>query len=298
MLSIKSLRIRFNQWMYRISAERMLSSVPTLRASAGEGSEEIQVPEGLEWTTMNVDGVRCEWMTPPNAPKNAALLYYHGGGGVLGLYKLSRNMPGHISLRCNLRTFLPDYRLAPEHPYPAGLDDCVTAYRWLLAKGFPAKRIVMAGDSMGGDLVICTLLRLRDAGVPLPAAAVCVSPNTDPTCSGRSMRTNAWRDAVLSPKFARTMMSLYVGGHALDDPYLAPLKADLRSLPPMLIQAGAWEILLDDSKRFSERARAAGVDLKLEIWPNMWHDWHWSAPDLTEANLAIDRIAEYVHHHI
>jgi acetyl esterase/lipase len=207
-------------------------------------------------------------------------------------------MIGHIALACKLRTLIPDYRLAPEFPFPAGLNDCVAAYRWLLSEGFKPQRIVIAGDSMGGYLTICTLLVLRGDGKPLPAAAVCISPNTDMTLSGKSMRTNALRDALLSPKFARTLAHHYIGDHDLSDPYISPLLADLHGLPPILIHAGADEILLDDSRRFSDHARAAGVDLTLEIWPHMWHDFHSCVPVLPEANQAIEQLAEYVKWHI
>jgi acetyl esterase/lipase len=178
------------------------------------------------------------------------------------------------------------------------LDDCLIAYRWLLSKGIAPQQIVMAGDSEGGHIMLSALLRLRDAELPLPAAAIGISPNTDSTCSGKSMRSNAHRDAVLSPIFARRMMHHYVGGHSLKDPDLSPLVADLHNLPPMLIQAGADEILLDDSRRFSDCARSAGVDLTLEIWPNMWHCWHYWVPELPEANQAIEHIARFVHRYV
>jgi acetyl esterase/lipase len=294
MSNMKSYFIRGTQWITRIAVLPLLGSIPKLRIGTGAGAHQIQVPKGLHWASVDADGVRCEWITPPNAPNDAVLLYLHGGGGVLGLYNSARRMIGHISLACNLRALIPDYRLAPEYPFPAGLNDCVAAYRWLLSEGFKPQRIVIAGDSMGGYLTICTLLVLRDNGQPLPASAVCISPNTDPTCSGKSMQTNALRDALLSPKFARTLMSLYVSNHDLGDPYISPLVADLHGLQPILIQAGADEILLDDSRRFSDYALAASIDLTLEIWPHMWHDWHSCVPDLSEANQAIGRIAEFV----
>jgi monoterpene epsilon-lactone hydrolase len=298
MFSIKSTFIRGTQWMNRLAAIPVLGSIPTLRNGAGASAKGIQIPQGLLWEVVDAGGVRCERLIPPNASTDTLLLYLHGGGGVLGLYNSSRKMTGHIALTCNLRTLMPDYRLAPENPFPAGLNDCVASYLWLLSEGFQAHRIVIAGDSMGGYFTICMLLKLRDAGQPLPAAAVCISPNTDPTCSGESMKTNAPRDALLSPKFARTMMSLYVKGHDLKDPYLSPLTADLHDLPPILIQVGADEILLDDSRRFSDSALAAGVNLTLEIWPHMWHDWHSCVPSLEEANQAIGRISEYINIHI
>ncbi|MCJ7586080.1 MAG: alpha/beta hydrolase [Anaerolineales bacterium] len=298
MSNIKSYFIRGTQWIYRIAALPLLGSISKLRIGSGAGEHQIQVPKGLHWASVDASEVRCEWMIPPDATTDAVLLYLHGGGGVLGLYNSSRKMIGHIALACDLRVLIPDYRLAPEYPFPAGMNDCVVAYRWLLSEGFKPQQIVIAGDSIGGYLTICTLLVLRDNGQPLPAAAVCISPNTDLTCNGKTMQTNALRDALLSPKFARTMASLYVGNHDMSDPHISPLLADLHGLPPILIQAGADEILLDDSRRFSDNALAAGVELTLEIWPHMWHDWHSCVPDLAEANQAIGRIAEFVNKYI
>jgi monoterpene epsilon-lactone hydrolase len=298
MSSIRGLFIRGRQWIFRIAGFLLLPSIPALRRACGAGSRPTRFPKGIGWQCVDADEVHCEWLAPTGAPTDAVLLYLHGGGGVLGLYNSSRWMTSYISQACNLRALLPDYRLAPEDPFPAGLNDCVAVYRWLLSNGFMPGRIIIAGDSEGGHLTLSTLLVLRDGHEPLPAAAICISPNTDPTCTGRTMRTNALRDAILSPTFARTMMRLYAGNHDLGDPHISPLIADLHGLPPLLIQVGADEILLDDSRRFSERALAAGVDLTLEVWPHMWHDWHTCVPGLPEANQAIAGIAEFAERHL
>ncbi len=298
MPGIENTFLRAKRWVRRIAGDLLLVSIPMLRKAGGVASRELRIPNGLDWRVVDADGVRCEWLTPPNAPADAVLLHLHGGGGVVGIFRGSRWMIGHMALACNLPVLIPDYRLAPENPFPAGMNDCVAAYRWLLAKGFDPHRIVLSGDSEGGHLVLGALLVLRDAGEPLPVAAICLSANTDPTCSGESMRTNANRDSILSPKFARTMMRLYVGNHDLNDPYLSPLRADLRGLPPMLMQVGSDEVLFDDSRRFDECARAAGVDVTLEIWPQMWHGWHYSVPSLPEATQAMDGIARFVKKHL
>ncbi|HVP21562.1 MAG TPA: alpha/beta hydrolase [Anaerolineaceae bacterium] len=292
----QSQSIRRKLWIRKIAGTLLLLvSIPTLRKANGTETQQIQIPDGLDWEPVDIEGIHGEWLSPPGAPTDAVIIHFHGGGGVLGLNNSVRSMVGYLALESNLRALLPDYRLAPEHPYPAGLDDCLSTYRWLLFRGYAPQRIVMAGDSEGGHIMLSALLRLRDAGLPLPAAAIGISPNTDPTCSGESMRFNALRDAVLSPIFARRMMHHYVGGHSLDDPYLSPLIADLHNFPPILIQAGADEILLDDSRHFADCARTAGVDLTLEIWPNMWHCWHYWVPELPEANQAIEHIARYLH---
>ncbi len=297
MLSMKSRFIRGQQWLLRFGAIPLLHAIPALRRGSSAGERRIRVPRGIHWEAVDAVGVRCEWLIPVDAPADAVMLHFHGGGGVLGLYNSGRNMAGHIALACKLRALMVDYRLAPEYPFPHGLNDCMAAYRWLIAQGIDAKRVVIAGDSMGGQLALSTLLIIRDTGEPLPAAAVCVSPNTDISLGSRSIKTNAWRDALLSPQFLRRMASLYAGGHDLCDPYLSPLFADLHGLPPIIIQAGEREVLLDDSIRFCDRACAAGVDVTLEVWPDMWHDWHSCAPGLPEANAAIEHIANFINTH-
>lgn len=294
MVNVKRTLIRGTQWIVRTGVLAYLGNMPKLRSAAGDGAKPVILPKGLEWCAVTIDGLNCEWITPPGSPENAVLLYLHGGGGVLGLYNSSRKIIGHIAAASHLRAFMPDYRLAPENPFPDALNDCLNAYNWLLTEGIDPKKIVILGDSMGGYLTISTLLRLRDSGQPLPAAAVCISPVTDPTCSGESMKTNAKSDALLSPQFMQTVMAHYVQKHDLGDTYLSPLTADLSGLPPFLIQAGEGEILLDDARRFSERAKAAAVEVNLEVWPAMWHDWHVCVPDLDEANQAIAKIAEFI----
>lgn len=298
MSSIKGLRIRANVWMHRIAGYFLVDSIPLLRKSLGVYGSQIRIPNGTQWERANADGIPSEWIVPPNAPQDSALLFLHGGGGVLGLANFDRLLVGYITLACGIRALLPHYRLAPEHPFPAGLDDCVTAYRWLLSQGFLPQRIVVGGDSMGGMLTITLLLALRLMDQPLPAAAVCISSNTDPTVQGKTMRSNALKDASLSPKFARTLMRLYVNGHDLNDPLISPVSAELSGLPPILIQAGADEILLDDSLRFSDRAKAAGINVTIEVWPHMWHVWQTCVPALPEANQAIDHIAKFIQIHI
>jgi epsilon-lactone hydrolase len=293
-LSLKRSLIRGTQWVTRIGGTAMLGSLPSLRKAAGDGAMLKVEPQGLAWSDEVCDGVPCEWITPKDAPDDAVLLYFHGGGGVLGLYNSSRKIIGYIAAASKRKALLVDYRLAPEHPFPAGLEDCVTAYKWLLAQGIDAKKIVILGDSMGGYLTISALLSLRDQKLPLPAAAVGISPADDPTCSGESVRSNANKDALLSPRFMRTVTTMYVGNHPLSDPILSPLTADLTGLPPMLIQVGGDEILLDDARRFKERSLAFNMEVTLEVWPRMWHDWHICAPALDESMQAVENIAQYI----
>ena len=293
-MSLTRSMIRGTQWVARIGSSVLINSLIKLRKAAGEGATPKIEPLGLALSEREVKGICCEILTPPEAPKDAVLLYLHGGGGVLGLYNSSRKIIGHICEASGLQAVLVDYRLAPEYPFPCGLEDCVAVYRGLLAEGMDAKRIVILGDSMGGYLTVSMLLHLRENGLPLPAGAVCISPVTDPTCSGESMQTNVRKDALLSPKFMRGCMSMYVGNHKLEDATLSPLTADLGGLPPMLVQVGEHEILLDDAKRLHARGTEQGARITLEIWPRMWHDWHVCAPALQEAMDAIGKIAGFV----
>ena len=272
----------------------LIHKVPWIRAMSGEKQKEPDLPDGLEWKSLNMGQIKCEEITPTGISENYTLLYFHGGGGVLGLYNSSRRIIGYIAKVCGLKAVYPDYRLAPEFPFPAALEDCVACYQYLLDQGHDPKKIVILGDSMGGYLTLSALLWLRDHGQPLPAAGVLISPVTDPTCGGDSMRFNARKDALLSPEFLRNCCRMYAGEHDLNDPYLSPLTADLRGLPPILIQVGEDEILLDDSRRLHSRAQEQGAPTKLEVWPHMWHDWHICAPGLDEANQAIDHIAGFV----
>ena len=187
-----------------------------------------------------------------------------------------------------------DYRLGPEHPYPAAVDDALTAYEWLLDAGFEPDRIVVAGDSAGGGLTLATLLALRDRGRPLPALGVPISPWTDLTLSGESMTSMAEHDPMVTRHGLQRMADWYVGGADPKAPLVSPLFADLAGLPPLLIHVGELETLRDDAIRFAERAIAAGVDVTLEVWPEMIHVWHVFGPDVPESEAGVARIAQFI----
>jgi acetyl esterase/lipase len=187
-----------------------------------------------------------------------------------------------------------DYRLAPEHPHPAAVDDAVAAYRWMLAQGLKPARITVAGDSAGGGLTVATLLAIRDAKLPLPGAGACLSPWVDLEGIGESMTTKAGVDPIVQKTGLLQMAAAYLGGKDPRTPLAAPLYADLSGLPPLLIQVGTAETLLDDASRLAERARKAGVTVSYEPWESMIHVWHLFAPMLDEGQQAIDRIGEFV----
>jgi monoterpene epsilon-lactone hydrolase len=249
------------------------------------------VPALIEPTSLR--GVPAEWLTARDVERARVLYYLHGGGFVACSPATHRRLVARIAGRAGVRALLPDYRLAPEHPYPSALDDCVAGYEHLLELGHTPGQIVIAGDSAGGALTLGTLLCLRDRGLPLPAGAVLLSPATDATLSGGSFVSRADDDALLSPDFCRRVVAAYLPDAAdRHGPYASPLLAELAGLPPLLIQVGTHEILHDDATRFAERARAAGVDVTLEVWDGMWHVFQmFEAP---ESKRAVERIAEFV----
>ena len=237
--------------------------------------------------------VPAEWLRPPSAEPGRVVLYLHGGGYVIGSPRSHRHLAAAIAAAAGASALLLEYRCAPESPFPAAVDDAVAAYRWLLDQGISAGGLVIAGDSAGGGLTVATLLALRDGGVPLPAAGVCISPWVDLTCSGASYSTKAASDPIVKKAGVEEMARAYLGMADRRTPLAAPLFADLRGLPPLLIQVGSEEVLLDDATQLAERARAAGVDTTLEVWDQMVHVWHWFLPLLDEAEEAIGTIGRF-----
>ena len=243
---------------------------------------------------LSADEVPAEWVTAAGAAHDAALLYLHGGAYVSGSTATHRELAARISLAANCKVLVIDYRLAPESPFPAAVDDAASAYRWMLTQGFDPSRLAIAGDSAGGGLTVATLVSLRDSGVPLPACAACISPWVDLEATGESMDSKASVDPMITRQSLLDNAALYLDGARPHSPLAAPLYADLYDLPPLLIQVGTWETLLDDSTRLAERARAAGVQVELEEWEEMIHIWPIFAPILAEGQQAIDRIGEFV----
>jgi phosphinothricin tripeptide acetyl hydrolase len=238
--------------------------------------------------------VPAEWLRPPAAVAGRVVLYLHGGGYVIGSPRSHRHLAAAIASAGAANALLLDYRLAPEHPFPAAVDDAVAAYRWLLDQGIAPRHIVIGGDSAGGGLTVATLLALRDASVPLPAGGVCISPWVDLTCSGESYRIKAEADPIVKSGPIEEMARAYLGDRDRRAPLASPLFADLRGLPPLLIHVGSEEVLLDDAVELSERARQAGVTAALEVWDEMIHVWHWFLPMLDEAQAAVDSIGRFI----
>jgi len=223
------------------------------------------------------------------------ILYLHGGGYVLGGCATHRNLAARLALAADARVIVPEYRLAPEHPFPIAVEDAAAVYEALLESGIFPSRLAVAGDSAGGGLAAALLLSLRDSRRPLPALAVLISPWSDLSLSGDSYRTRADLDPIDRVLPLRRMAQCYLGKHSDPKaPLASPIFGDLSGLPPMLVQVGDHEVLLDDATRLAQKARGALVDVELKIWPEMWHGWHLAAPALPEANEAISQAGAYV----
>jgi acetyl esterase/lipase len=264
----------------RASLERLTSMVP--------------LPDDVRTTTVDAGGVPAEWVAAADARSDRALLYLHGGGYCIGSINTHRQLAGDLSRVSGARVLLIDYRLGPEHPFPAAVDDATRAYDYLVQSGVRPAQSAVAGDSAGGGLTAATLLALRDRGSALPAAGVCLSPWFDLTMSGASMQSNAAVDPMVQRENLQPMADAYLGGADPKTPLASPLFADLRGLPPMLVHVGTAETLLDDSIRFVERARAADVNATLDVWDDMIHVWHAFAFLLPEARQANERIGAFL----
>jgi monoterpene epsilon-lactone hydrolase len=251
----------------------------------------------VDVTRLDADGVPAAWIIPPGLETKRTVLYLHGGSYNAGSIASHLPLTGSIALAAKARVLAIDYRLAPEHPFPAAVEDALAAYQWLLKESAEASQIVVAGDSAGGGLTLSLLLSLRDKGLPLPAAAVCLSPLTDMTLSGESWTTNARTDFMLKRIIVVKSAEIYYREANPRAPLLSPLFADLAGLPPLLIQVGSEEVLLSDSILFAEKARAAGVDVTLENWKGMQHVWQYAASMLPEARQAVARIGEFIIQH-
>ena len=267
----------------RLSYEKLVASLP--------------MDDDISTEKVGAGGVAAEWIVAPEAQDGRVLLYFHGGGYVFGSMRTHRVMLAHISRAAQARVLGLEYRLAPEFPFPAPVEDAVAAYRWLLSNGTNPKKIVLAGDSAGGGLTIAALVALRYLGEPMPAAGVGISPWTDMEATGQSFTTNAEVDPMVSRDGIFSIATTYLAGKDPRAPLASPIHADLTGLPPLLLQVGSIETLLDDTTVLAQRAREAGVEVEVDVWDDMPHVWHHFAPILPEARQAIQRMAEFMRKH-
>ncbi len=244
--------------------------------------------------TVDAGGVPAEWVGAPGCDDRRAVLYLHGGGYAIGSINTHRRLAYDISAASGARVLVLDYRLAPEHPFPAAVDDAATAWRWLLAQGLAPNRLAIAGDSAGGGLTIATLVNLRDRKLALPACAVAISPWVDLEGTGGSIATRAAQDPMVQKDGLLWMANMYLAGTDAKTPLAAPLHADLRGLPPVLVQVGTAETLLDDATRIAEKLHGAGVEVRLSVWPNMLHVFPFFASILSEGRDGCIEIGNYI----
>ncbi len=276
---------------------RELRSCATLEA-ARNAYERMAArhPVGHDVSCQAADaaGVPVEWVTSDGADPSLVVMVVHGGGFASGSIATHRALASNVARAAGARALVVGYRLAPEHPFPAAVEDIVETYRWLLGCGVTADHVVLLGDSAGGGLALAGQLALHERALPLPAGTVLLGPWVDLTVSGASMTANAERDAVVGAAGLRAATKRYLEDVDPLTPLASPLEADLRGLPPLLIQVGSYEALLDDARRLDARARASGVEVTLEVWEGLMHCWHQYADSLPEAQAAIAAIGRFV----
>jgi epsilon-lactone hydrolase len=285
--TIFQLRRLFNPPNGMLDVERERVETETLAANFRTKIELTCIP-------VSANEIRAEWITTPATSTERAILYLHGGSYNSGSITSHRSLAANIAHAAKTRALIIDYRLAPEYRFPAAVEDAKTAYRWLLENHVSPDHIIVAGDSCGGGLALSLLIDLRDDQLPLPAAAVCLSPWTDLTCTGESWETNRKKDIMLDPGALRKSAQLYLGEADPRTPLASPLYADLKGLPPILTQVGSNELLLSDATDFAERAQAAGTKVTLQVWKGMQHEWHFAVNILPEARQAIQQIGQFI----
>lgn len=292
-------------WQYRLisvyfNIQRMLArtrgpvDLEKERAELEELGKTFKPLVPISCAKETADGVPVEWVFPSGSSDSKTVFFLHGGSYISGSIDSHRAFAGNIASAAGARALNVGYRLAPEHPFPAALEDAAAAYRWLLNRHASPEEVVFAGDSSGGSLVLALAVFLRDRGEPLPAGMVSLSPMTDLAMKGETWTTNARSDILIHPHKESQFARMYLGNADPLSPYASPHYADLQGLPPLFIQVGTVEVLLSDSTRLAEKARAAGVEVTIEEWVGMQHDWHFGASFIPESRDAIARIGEFV----
>ena len=274
-----------------------LTTVEEFRVWYERFAEQFELPEDAVFEQVGAGGVSAEWVSTPGVAQDRVVMYLHGGGYIIGSMRTHRSPLAYLSRVSDSRVLGLNYRLAPEHPFPAAVEDSVAAYRWLLAEGISPQRIVIGGDSCGGGLTIATLVALKYFGYPMPAGGISHSGWTDLAHTGGSFQTKAELDPILDFEMIEGMATAYLGDRPRTTPLASPYYADLSGLPPLLVQVGTAEILLDDSLRLADKAKESGVDVTLEVWDDMPHVWQAFASFLPEARQALESCGEFIKTH-
>jgi epsilon-lactone hydrolase len=293
-ISRRARLLRAALWLEKRIAGKKTRPMPKVRARLARLAP--FVPGGREYTQrteVDAGGVPGLLTAVAQSRADRCVLYFHGGGYCIGTAALYRDFLWRVAAAARAQVLYFDYRLAPEHPFPAALDDAIAAYRWLAAR-FDPRHIAFAGDSAGGGLLLAAMLRLRDEGAPLPAAAAALCPWADLTLTGQSMRANAKTDPMLDPDKLPELVRNYCAGADPRNPYISPIYGDPAGLPPTLIHAGSDEILRDDAVRAADTMRAAGCEVELELWERMPHTWHLYARVVPEGHRAVAGVGEFL----
>ena len=291
----EALRGKFAEMLVQLSGtEENPLSVDEMRGLSGLFADNTAEPDEVTWTEVDAGGIPAIWADPDAGATDRVVQYVHGGGYVIGNAHYYKRLTGHIAKAVGCRVLNVDYRLAPEHPHPAPVEDSTTAYRWLLGQGYDPAHLAISGDSAGGGLTLATLLALRDAGTAQPAAAVPISPWADMEATGDTMTTNAVNDALVQAPMLLGMAGMFLNGHDPKDPLAAPIHADFSGIAPLYIQVGGHETLLDDAKRVAEAAQRDGVDVTLEVFPEMQHVFQIGAGNVPESDDAIAKIGAFL----
>ncbi len=287
-------------WLRRLKRKTIpfADNVPKMRSFFDAQSARLPVSWRVRNIPFKIKEIEAEWIKPLLGPTKKVILYFHGGGYGLGSINTHRSMMAQIAIKADIRVLAINYRLAPEHPFPAALEDTMATYKWLLETGYKPKNIILSGDSAGGGLALSTLLKIRDEGMENPAAAIVLSPWTDLCATGKSIKQKALNDPIIKKTDITAWSNRYAVDTPLDHPYISPLYADLSGLPPILIQTGQEEILLDDSTRFAQKARKSGVDVTLQVYEGMIHVWHILWQFLPKSREAIAGIGKFANKHI
>jgi monoterpene epsilon-lactone hydrolase len=279
---------------YKEIRDRYSQSLEDVRLAIKSFDGHFPLASDIKVEPVDAGGVNAEWVTSSESRSERVILYTHGGCYISGSPLTVRECCSRVARAAEAKVLSLDYRLAPEHPFPAALDDVIAAYTWLLESGYQARNIVISGESAGGGLTFAALMKIRDdARLPMPALGVPISPWIDMTLQHKSLKCNVSRD-IASTVPLEIGARLYVGSSDPRGPYVSPLFGDLAGLPPLLIQVGGGEVLLDDGIAIAHEARRQGVDMTLEVWPEMVHVWHWYATELDEGREAIESIGEFI----
>jgi epsilon-lactone hydrolase len=294
----RSLKSHFWKFVIRKMYKKRMTIAEIRAQDAGTAKFAGYFPKDVEVENIHIDGNDAAWIRPSGADKTKVLLHLHGGGYVTGSIASYLRMCSLMAQTLNVNVLLPAYRLAPEYPFPAALDDVLKIYRWLLSQGYQSKDILISGDSAGAGLCAAAVLALRERADELPAAVICMSPWADLTLQGQSHVTKSKSEAMLNADSLREWALAYTSEQNFRNPLVSPIFADFHDFPPLLIQVSGDEVLLDDAVALAEKAKSAGVNVSLKIWDGLWHVWQVVGDTLPESKKAFEEVGEFVRPHL